>query len=155
MGICKILCPSIPKCRQDLYDSRAIHTKKAQVLHLYSSIIPGPEIALTVDEQIQIPTPELLYRYTRKVCREGTMHPLTHYGTCLCNSPVASSPPCPWLLIQNFSGSELSSDKALMTPFMYVAPHGIFLARGFMSTRLYSWLYYAFSIDIPNRMQKY
>ena len=42
--------PSIPKCGQGLYGSLAVQTKKARVLHLDSSIIPGPEIAFTVDE---------------------------------------------------------------------------------------------------------
>ena len=69
--------------------------KKSAGIASNPSIIPGPEIAFTVDEQIQIPTPELIYRDTCNVCREGTMHPRTHYGNCLYNSPVASSPQCP------------------------------------------------------------
>ena len=68
-----------------------------------------------------MPTPELIYRDTRKVCREGTVHPLTHYGTCLATHPWC--PLCNVLeLFLNFLRSELSSDKALMTPFMYVVP---------------------------------
>ena len=95
--------------------------KKSAGIASNSSVIPGPEIALTIDEQIQTPTLELIW-HTRKVCREGTIYPQTHYGTCLLQ--LTRGIPSAMSLIVNSEFLRFGTTKrqSVMTPFMYVAP---------------------------------
>ena len=94
--------------------------KKSAGIASNSSVVPGLPQPNQIDEQIQTPTLELIW-HTRKVCREGTIYPQTHYGTCLLQLTrgIPSAMSLIGFYLWKFGTTKRQS---VMTPFMYVAP---------------------------------